>query len=225
MAFLLPFLIPALMGAGSAAASRLLGGGRSRGSQEGSNPTNRSNLPEGVSALPPNFTFPEFSNDFMGWLMGMIGQGMPGYPGRLSADPANTILPYIQSLITQPTGGEDFMSSLLAGGGVKNPMEGFMPGILDRGGPQSAATDRMNTMADWGGTGGPGHKALGEILAYGRPSGPGGDFMSNMANYGVASMGSGGPLHALATGQPNAATNFLLPFIGKPSWNPTGRLA
>ncbi len=181
-------------------------------------------MPDGVSPLPPNLSYPEANSAFMQWLFGSQMpngqlQGLPSYPGQLNVPLSSTILPQVWDSFDKNK-GIDWMKQMIENGGIQNPAGSFMDNIFNLGGIGGAPTERMNNLAQTGLLPGLMGQELQNQIMYGRTSGPGGDFMSNMANSGIASIGSGGPLQAMAYGQPSAASQFLAQYLQAPQYAP-----
>lgn len=191
-------------------------------------------LPGNVVPLPPNISYPKANQALLNWLFGSSfdqnGQlmGVPGYPNELNPDLSKTILPQVWSSFNQNK-GIDWMKDILGSGGAQNPMDPFLQNVFNQGGMGGLPTEMLNEMAANGRPRGPLGDELSNMILQGRTSGPAGQLMQNIIDTGVAGS-SGDMLRAIALGQPNAATNFLQPFLQRPQYNPvqvyqTGRVA
>lgn len=151
-----------------------------------------------------------FNQDSQTWEM----RGVPPYPGQLSPDQNNTMLPNVwQSW--QPWNAA---TQHIAGTMGQNPTP-QLPGLMDSfqqfGGAGGVPTDRMRQMMDWGGAGKKGLPAMDMMMQYGAPSQVG-QFMSSAAQFGIPSE-AGRFVHDRASGQPTAAMDFLTQFLQRPT--------
>jgi len=137
---------------------------------------------------------------------------LPQYPGQLSPEQSQTVLPDVAAMWHYGAGApgmqylQDFVGNQQ---GTKLP-ENFttrLESTMNIGGIGGKPTDMMYDIANYGGVAGPNLEAIKNMMAFGAPS-QAGQFMSNAAQFGIPSEG-GRILANRAQGIPTAAQNFL----------------
>lgn len=168
----------------------------------------------------PGSSATEFFKGLSGMVMNWMPSGFPEmrgaspYPGRLSPDINNTMLPNVYNNWQPWNQGLGYMSNYLGSpnaGKMSPAFQTAMSNMMQYGGVGGYPTQLMSGMAQFGGTGGLGNKAMSYATQFGVPSAAGQN-LANMAQYGVAGQW-GGPLLNRATGGPTAALNYLSPFL------------
>lgn len=147
------------------------------------------------------FVFNEEANT---WEM----RGLPPYPGQISPNLEETILPELWKNWKPTNQATDYMSNALQQGfNPSQQMEQVKNNMLQYGGPGGQVTDQMWKMAQWGGAGQKGQPAMDMIMQYGSPSQVG-QYLSNAAQFGIPSE-AGRLVANRAQGMPVSGATFL----------------
>jgi hypothetical protein len=127
---------------------------------------------------------------------GMKFSGLPGYPGQLSPDTSQTMLPSVWNNWQPWNGG---LSTLATS--------------VNNYGKYGAVDPGLQQLMQWGGANNPGTQGMSNMMQFGAPS-KAGDYAANLAQYGVSAQGAGQPLLNLANGVTNTGpASFLAPFL------------
>ncbi len=137
---------------------------------------------------------PQLQNQWMAYLLGQIGQGLPSFPGPLNTPIDKTRLPDVWNSWQPWDGGTQAIANNI--GSWLNP-----------------DYDPLLTFARWyGGYGGPGHKGVNDQMMFG---GAGKDVtqpLSLARQFGVTGEAVGRPLADMAYGR-GVGTQFLMPIL------------
>lgn len=136
---------------------------------------------------------PALQQQWMQYLLGQIGQGLPGYPGPLNIDPKSTRLPDVWQAWQPWDGGTQAIAS--------NLNSWLNPG----------KDPLLTQIMQWGGMGGPGHRGMTDIMQFGG-TGPAAQYASLTAQFGGPSEAVVRPLADMAYGR-GVGTQFLAPFL------------
>jgi hypothetical protein len=109
--------------------------------------------------------------------------GVTPFPGQLSPNVNQTILPNVYGNWQPWNAGNMYMADILAN---KNPVGTEDP--------------RLANMMKWGGTGGPGNNAMSLAMQYGAPS-QAGQYVANLAQFGAGSQGMANLMQPFLSGQ------------------------
>lgn len=155
---------------------------------------------------------PEIQSSFLSWLKDYVGKGNTAYPGQLTTNLEDTILPSVwNAYLAQGNQGTDYLSKFLQGGGAgSQSLLDLLTQTQSQGGPMGQATSLLNNMTQWGGTGGVGNQAMSYLMQFGAPSSVG-DYVANMTQYGTASPTGAGSY--LLNRAKTSAADWLAPFL------------
>ena len=136
--------------------------------------------------------------------------GLPGYPGQLTPNLSNTILPSVWGSWSGTDPGQQALMSLL-GQGMPQSLSDPLNAALSTGGSGYPST-LMRLMAQYGGAGAPANN-MSYIMQYGAPTNAVGKPMQQVAQTGGTGAW-GNMLQAYALGANTPMQQYLMPFLG-----------